>query len=364
VEPLTLHQFHESSGATFAEIGEFEVVTDYGDPIAEHRALHESAGIIDLSFRSRICLTGADRLRFLHGQVTNDVKRLSPGSGCYAALITAKGRMESDLNIYCLQDDLLLDFEPGLSQRVSARLEKYVIADDVQIVDVAPHYGLMSVQGPSSKEIVESLALTPDIPAAPFSFTKTRDDSGGDIYLINQPRFGTIGFDIFAPLSALPTVAGKLRAAAKSGGAVLCGWLALEMARIESGTPRFGVDMDETNLPLEAGIEARAISFNKGCYIGQEVISRIKTYSEVSKALRGLQLRDKSKPLPKKGDKLFYEEKEAGYITNAISSPWLGNKIALGYVRKEMNQIGTVLTVQIGAERIAAEIVELPFKKS
>src|SRR5438309_10138510 len=130
MEPLVLSEFHHSLNAQFTELRGVQVVAGYGDPRAEHAALLESAGLLDFSFRSRLCLTGADRARFLHGQVTNDVKALRPGQGCYAALVTAKGRMQSDLNIYCLAAELLLDFEPGLSQTVSQRLEKYIIADD------------------------------------------------------------------------------------------------------------------------------------------------------------------------------------------------------------------------------------------
>src|SRR5205809_4959209 len=144
MEQLGLHEFHHGLGARFTTVNGAEVIADYGDALTEHSAVRQSAGVFDLSFRSRICLTGADRLRFLHGQVTNDVNRLRPGEGCYAALITAKGKMESDLNIHCLQDEVLLDFEPGLTETVSQRLDKYIIADDVQVVDVAPHYGLLS----------------------------------------------------------------------------------------------------------------------------------------------------------------------------------------------------------------------------
>src|ERR1035437_7630544 len=122
---LMLHEFHQSLGARFAELNGAQIVNDYGDWLAEHAALRETAGVIDLSFRSRICLVGADRARFLHGQVTNDVKKLRVGEGCYAAITTAKGKMESDLNIFALADALLLDFEPGLMEKISQRLEKF-----------------------------------------------------------------------------------------------------------------------------------------------------------------------------------------------------------------------------------------------
>ena len=148
---LSLHEFHHGLGARFAELDGAEIVADYGDWLAEHKSLCEAAGIIDLSFRSRLCLVGADRARFLHGQVTNDVKKLCAGEGCYAAITTAKGKMESDLNIFALADELFLDFEPGLTEKISQRLEKFIVADDVQIVDVLPHYGLLSVHGPKAE---------------------------------------------------------------------------------------------------------------------------------------------------------------------------------------------------------------------
>src|SRR5436190_22108321 len=133
---LALHEFHASLGAKFANINGMETVDHYADSsgLAEHSALRAAAGVLDLSFRGRLCLTGSDRLRFLNGQVTNNVKDLAVGEGCYAALVTAKGKFQSDLNIYILPNEILLDFEPGFSQAIIQRLEKYIIADDVQIV--------------------------------------------------------------------------------------------------------------------------------------------------------------------------------------------------------------------------------------
>jgi folate-binding protein YgfZ len=289
------------------------------------------------------------------------MKALRVGEGCYAALITAKGKMQSDLNIYCLQDELLLDFEPRLTASVSERLEKYVIADDVQIVDVAPHYGLLSVQGPKAEATIRASKLGDELPNKPFSFVKAMDGTTGEIYLTNQPRLGTSGFDLFIPVASVAIMREKLTEAAKSVGARACGLEAFEIARIEAGIPRFGADMDETTNPLEAGLEARAISFNKGCYIGQEVISRIQTYSEVAKKLRGLRLDDALKTLPAKGDKLFHDNKEAGYVTSATMSPKLNGNIALGYVKREMNQPGTQLILRTAAGESRARIVELPF---
>jgi folate-binding protein YgfZ len=178
---------------------------------------------------------------------------------------------------------------------------------------------------------------------------------------MNLTRTGTIGFDLFVPVAALGAVLDKLIAAAKEQGGRAVGWSALETSRIEAAIPRFGADMDETNLAPEA-IEKQAISYSKGCYIGQEVISRIRTYGEVAKALRGLQLDGHLKILPTRGDKLFHAGKEVGYITSAVSSTKLKGNFALGYVRKEANQIGTELTLHTAEGESPIRIVELPFK--
>ncbi len=420
--PLLLHEFHHRLGARFGNGNGAEVVNDYGDWLAEHAALRENAGVLDLSFRGRICLVGKDRARFLHGQVTNDVKKLPVGSGCYAALVTARGKMVSDLNIFCLPDELLLDFEPGLTGKVSQRLEKFIVADDVQIVDAAPHYGLLSVQGPKAEAVIRALWLfgwgerqsgrnqakadprepraqaNPDgssvasprqFPAKPFNSVKISDATLGEIYLMNHARLfcklerrpparldsnhensqhagpeadaPSLGFDLFIPNSSLGAVADKLIAAARQIGGCAAGWQAFETARIEAGIPRFGADMDETNLPLECGIENRAVSYNKGCYIGQEVINRVHSFGHVTRELRGLRLAGDLQSLPQRGDKLFHDGREIGYITSTVKSPALNANIALGYVRREANQIGTELVLRTAAGESPVKIVELPF---
>jgi len=393
---LPLHEFHHHLGARFAGLNDTEIVNDYGDWLAEHAALRQSAGVLDLSFRSRLCLVGNDRVRFLHGQVTNDVKKLRVGEGCYAAITTNKGKMESDLNIFCLADELLLDFEPGLTEKISQRLEKFIVADDVQIVDVAPHYGLLSVQGPRAEEVIGALGWG-EHPREPFSSIKISDAALGETYLVSHSRLNLFsrpatrgkgqgegqnrttspqpspplrggkgekipaGFDLFIPNQSLGAMADKLVAVAKQIGGRACGWQAFETARIEAGIPRFGMDMDETNLPLECGIENRAVSYNKGCYIGQEVINRIHTVGHVNKEVRGLRFDDNLQSLPQKGDKLFRDGKEIGYLTSAVKSPVLDRNIALGYVRREANQIGIELTLRTTTGESFAKIVELPF---
>jgi folate-binding protein YgfZ len=368
MNPLSLHEFHQHLDARFSGLNDAEMVLDYGAPLAEYAALHESAGVMDLGFRSRVCLTGADRARYLHGQVTNEVKKLQAGQGTYAALTTSKGKMESDLNIFCLEEELLLDFEPGLTKKISARLEKFIVADDVQLIDVAQHYGLLSVQGPKSADLIQALDLPAGgagaLPLKPLDSVKISHPTLGEIYLANHPRLGWSGlpgFDLFVPNAALVAVADKASAAARGLGGRTVGWTAWETVRIESGTPRFGADMDETNLPLECGIESRAIAYDKGCYIGQEVINRIHSIGHVNRGLQGLRLGEELTSLPARGERLFDSGKDVGYITSAVNSPKFG-KIALGYVRREAAYAGNELRLKTASGESPVTVVELPFK--
>lgn len=362
MERLHLHEFHESVGARWTALNGREIVQDYGDWRREHAALNHSAGFLDLSFRSRVCLTGSDRVRYLHGQVTNNIKKLRLGEGCYAALVTAKGRMQSDLNVYCLSEELLLDFEPGLSGSVRERLESYIVADDVQVIEVAAEYGLLSAQGPQASEVMKRLGIFGELPTEPFQFTKTVDSTLGEIYLARHARLGIDGFDVFVPTHGLGAVADKMITGCKAIGGGPCGWQAIETCRIEAGIPRFGADMDETNLPQECGIEARAVSYDKGCYIGQEVLNRVHTMGHVNRALRGLVLDDNQPELPGKGDKIFHQGKEVGFVTSAVRSPRWNKNLALGYVRKEAYQDGTVLVCKSQAGESAAIVTDLPFR--
>lgn len=358
---LTLHEWHRQLGATFSTVNGCEVVAAYGDPIAEHKALRQSVAVFDLSFRGRLCVLGADRERFLNGQVTNDVKALRQGEGCYAALVSAKGRLDSDLFVFRLAEECLLDFEPGYAAAVAQRLDRYIIADDVRVADASPNYGLLSVQGPQAAEAVNRFAPDIALPDKPLAFTAATDSALGELYLMNQPRVGLPGFDLFVPTVTLEVAAERLTAAAKALGGRAAGWQALEWARVEAGVPRFGADMDESNLPPEAGLEARAISYRKGCYIGQEVIARIRTYGQVAKTLRGLRLADDLSPLPAKGDPLSRDGQEVGFVTSAIHSPALNANLALGYVRRGFNDVGNRLTLRTAVGESQATIVPLPF---
>lgn len=359
---LSLQPIHEKHGAQFLAVNDSPVVEHYGDPLGEYTALRRTAALLDLSSRGRLCLLGADRRSFLNGQVTNDVAGLSEGDGCYAALVNAKGRIQSDLNAYCLRDEILLDLEPGYGSHVSARLNQYIIADDVQVVDVATQYGLLDLEGPQAANALLTIFPADVLPTTPYRIVHHHDPECGDLYITCHLRTGLPGFDCLVPNAALTTFWARLENAVHQVGGQACGWQAIEWLRIESGIPRFGQDMDETNLAPETGIADRAINYRKGCYIGQEVIARIRTYGQVTRALRGLQFDEELTILPARGDKLLSADREVGYLTSVIRSPALQHHIGLGYVRRECNQPGTRLTLHSTAPtNHPVTIVPLPF---
>ncbi len=361
--PLELHAQHASLGARFSGEQGMEIVGDYGDAMLEYRRLRDAVAVVDLSHRGRLCLTGNDRVRLLHGQVTNDVQSLALGQGCQAALVTAKGRFQCDLSIYALEDELLLDFEPGLTDGLVQRFDRYIVADDVQVINVAPHYALMSLQGPKVWDLLTQLNGVAPVKAITPTFVKWVHPEWGDVYLMNRDRCGEWGIDIYIPIAAQDVAWETLRQAAETLGGGVSGLTALNWRRIEAGIPRFGMDLDESNLPPEAGSDyvQRAIHYGKGCYIGQEIIARIRTYGQVTKSLRGMFLEGDIDKLPVRGQKIVLDGKERGYITSAIYSPTLKRPIALGFVRKECHTVGTRLKLAETLADTTLEIVSLPF---
>jgi aminomethyltransferase len=335
----------ESRGGRLDPSGSARIL-DFGNPEREYHALTGSAALLDLNVRGRACLLGPDRKSFLHGQVTNHIKQLEPGEGCQAALVTAKGKVEADLNVYCLEEELLLDFEPNLTGKVIARLEKYIIADDVQVVDVSPHFGLISAQGPLASQVLARAGLQL-APGGARAIQKIQHPGGFEIYAAHLARFGSDGWDFFYPVEQEMAFAEQLEKAVGALGGSWAGEAPARLARVESGIPQFGADFDESNLAPETGLEIEAIHYNKGCYIGQEVIARIRTYGQVAKALRVLRFEGIA-AAPKPRQKLLRNGKEAGYVTSAVFSPRFQAIIGLGYARKEANKPGDILELDGG----------------
>jgi tRNA-modifying protein YgfZ len=316
--------------------------------------VRSGAGLVDRSYAGRLLITGADRRSYLQGLLTNDIEALTPGTGCYAALLTAQGRMIADMRVEELGDAILLDVPVGLAADIGAHLDRFVFSEDVQVQDVTAERAEVGLYGPASAAIV-SRVLQParDLEDQPVFANTTGTFEGSAVLIVRSDEAGVLGYDvILAAERAVP-----LSRALEAAGAAPVDPPSAETVRIEAGRPRFGVDMDTDTIPLEAGIEDRAISRSKGCYVGQEVIVRVldRGHGRVARRLVGLSF---TADVPAAGSKLFAGEREVGRVTSAAYSPALGHAIALGYVQRDFTSPGTIVTLESGAN---ATVTALPF---
>lgn len=316
----------------------------------EDRALRTGAGLVDLSAREVVRLTGPDRVSFLQGMVTQDVDGLPAGAVADAALLTAKGAMVADARVVKRTDDLLLLVEPGYGSVVQGALQRYLISEEAEVSEASAAFGQLAVVGPQAEtRVARVLGLGAPAGAALRPF----EVSGTTGWALPQGLL-LPGVDLLVPVDALGTVFDRLAEA----GATPVGFAALEVLRIERGTPRFGADMDEKTIPLEANLQ-RAIHYQKGCYIGQEVIARATFRGHVNRQLVGLRFGGDSTALPAPRTELFLGERRVGWVTSAVRSPRLGS-IGLGYAHRDVAQPGTELTLAGGATKVTVEALPFP----
>ena len=302
----------------------------------DYRALHEHAGFLERADLGRLWLRGGDRRSYLHGILTNDIEALAPGEGRYAAVLTAQGRMITDMDVYELGSEVLITLPRSLAAALRDRLDQYIFTEDVQVEDASEATVQFGVYGPAAKAVMDRLDLAP--PA---------------VVLAGRP-FGVDGFEVVA----LRGQRDELERALVESGALPVEPATADMARIEAGIPRFLVDMTTDTIPLEAGIEHRAISMTKGCYPGQEVIVRVlhRGGGRVAKKLVGI-LFGTGAEAPAAGMKVHAGEREIGAITSSAMSERLQRPIALGYVHRDFVTLGTPVTVG----GVAAEVAAVPF---
>ena len=331
-------------------------------------AARRGSAVLERAGRGRIAVAGSDRRGFLHAMLTNDVAGLQPASGCYAAFLTPQGRMIADMRVLELGDLVLLDLPAAVTPDVLKRLDGFVFSEDVRLGDLTGAFGCLSVVGPDAARAVRA-ALTaggadpssvPPIEALDGwpEFRNARLAFRGEMTLLVASReFGLPGFDLLIERPHVPALADALTGV----GAETLGVGASEALRIEAGRPLFGQDMDSDTIPLEAGIETRAISFTKGCYPGQEVVIRIvhRGHGRVARRLVGLVVDGDTVPTP--GDSVRAGDHDAGRVTSAAWSPLMGAPIALAYLPRSHAEPGTEVTVDHGDRRLAARVVATPF---
>ena len=319
----------------------------------QYRAVRENAGIFNRSKRGKVRAEGADCLRFLHGMVTNTVESLADNEGNYAAVTSARGQTLLDIWVHRLQDCIYQDCiymetEPGLVTKLIETLDRYLIADDVALSDESDTWAILGVQGPTSVELIGRVVgrVPTDLPEH-HTVVRAFDDI--PIWVTTRSYTGEPGCD----LRIAQDRADSLRRALVTAGGTPIGWQVGEILRVEAGIPRYGAEIDESVVPLEAGLN-RAVNFDKGCYIGQEVIAKMHFRGRPRRYLTGLLL---SGNTPVSGN-IIVNDKTVGRITTCVKSPCLNRVIALAIIRRGYHEAGQRVLLDDGSE---AEVVNLPF---
>jgi folate-binding protein YgfZ len=321
-----------------------------------YTAARHHAAFLDRSERGRLVVSGKDRGSYLHGLLTNDIAVLKAGEGTYAAYLTPQGRMISDMWVYELGDAMLLALSRQALPGVLARLDQFVFTEDVQLGDVTATFAAVAVLGPEAAGVVSQAAAVEEreLSALPEHGNLRTHVAGHAAIVTRITDLGVPGFEVYVEEPAK----GALFAGLRSAGAVEADAATAEALRIEAGVPVFHRDMDEDTIPLEAGIESRAISMTKGCYVGQEVIVRVlhRGHGRVARRLVGLAIDGDTAPAP--GSAVVSGGKSIGQVTSAAISPALNHPVALAYVQRDFVEPGTRLEINgVGP----AEVRALPF---
>ncbi len=294
-----------------------------------YQALREHAAWIDLAPRGRIFATGEDRARLLHAMTTNHVQQLQPGQGLYAFFLNAQGRILGDVNVLCLQDRFLLDTEPEVRRKLYEHLDRYIIADDVTLEDASDLLTAVSLEGPASAEVLEAIG-------APRPASECGVAEWDGVIVANLNTTGSPGCFLIAPLERRAELISQLEAA----GAVAATPDEARVVRIENARPRYGEEITERFLVQETQ-QMHAVHFSKGCYLGQEIVERVRSRAHIHRMLMPLEIEGADVPQP--GVKLQFEGQDRGDLVSAAWSPALGKVVGMAYLRVEQARPGVEL---------------------
>jgi glycine cleavage system T protein len=343
---------HQAQGARFIEEAGWQIPADFGAPASEHLACRKSAIVMDLSHRGKIRISGADAVKFLHSMLSNQVEGLNPGEGTYTTFLTRQGKFIADLNLYRREDDFAADLAPGMAAVFAEAIDMYIIMDQVEVEDLTESKCALGLFGPESGNILARAGF--EIPALPEHGHIILDS----VSFARALWTGEDGYLITAPTDRTESLWKSLAGA----GATPAGLTAFETLSLEAGIPLFGKDMDANINPMQAGLETRAIDFGKGCYVGQEVISKIKYLGQVNRGLVGIRLEGETVPEP--GSMVECGGDDAGTLTRSAFGPAVGAVIAFGFLHRKAMAAGTAVTVRTSGPEIAGEVVDLPFYRS
>jgi folate-binding protein YgfZ len=312
-------------------------------------------GLMDRSMLGKVTVTGRDRVAFLQGMLSNDVKALQPGQGCPAAFLDAVGKVVSFLTVYVLEDRVLLELPAGSTEKFLQAIDKFLISEKAYFEAADDAYAILSVQGPKAGETLARVAGT-KVELGGYSHAEMLI-AGAPVRVARRSDAVTPGFHCWTPAEHALILSKALLEA----GAVSVGAATAEVLRVEAGIPVYGVDVDEGVILPETRLDA-FWSYTKGCYIGQETVARVKYRGHINRGLSGLVL--EGERVPSHGDPIVAVDTEVGRVTSAVLSLALGKPVALGYVRREHFEPGSALSVRIGDSLVSARVAELPFVKS
>jgi tRNA-modifying protein YgfZ len=326
---------------------------------AAYDAARHHAGAFSRVDLGRLVVSGRDRASYLQGLLTNDVQALGPGRGCYAAYLTAQGRMITDLHVYELGDVMLLTLPLEAKDSVLSKLDQFIFSEDVQLGDVTGVFSSRTIVGPEAASLVGRVLEGADaatLTALPEHGSLRAGFKNQPVIVLSATDVGEPGFELLIDVAAASSLADALR----SAGAVDLEPEIVEILRVEAGVPKFHRDMDEETIPLEAGIESRAISQTKGCYVGQEVIIRVlhRGHGRVARRLVGLVL--DGDRVPASGAPAVVDGRDVGRVTSAVLSPALARPIALAYLHRDLTEPGAGVTI----DGSSAVVTALPFVKA
>ncbi len=349
----SLTDLHKRNRAVFVEQDGWLLPDHFGDPAGEYRSVVKSTGLFDLANHAMLQFSGDDRLSYLQGMLSNDLKPLNMFDGQQATILTQQGKVVADVRVLCSLNSFYLDFWAPLKEKILTHLQRYLVADDVEIHDPNEQWKMLSLQGPSAVKLLGEVFTGGELPSRANQHGMVQFD-GAPICVVNADRSGVGGFDLIVQNERLETLAQRLTEL----GAAWVGARAQNILRIEAGIPRYGVDFSEDNLLLEVGLD-HSYSYTKGCYLGQEVVERIRSRGHVNRKLCGLLLEgnipaDASDPIIAGGN-------EVGKITSSVASFALSRPIALGYLNRRFWEPGSKLTVRHQNLEIEADVAALPF---
>lgn len=296
-----------------------------------YQALREHAAYIDLTGRGKIRVSGEDRARLLHAMCTNHVQNLQPGAGCYAFFLTAQGRIIADVNVYCMPDYLLLDTEPETRAAIMSHLDQFIIADDVSLADFTDTTSTLTIEGPAAEQILTSLGAVPA--HVPFSLVEW-----GHSQIAHWTYTGAPGYAIYVMVDEKPALLEKLAGA----GVPQADMATAEVVRLENGRPRYGTEITEANIPQETQ-QMGAVHLSKGCYLGQEIVERVRSRGHVNRVLASVEIDGNEPPAP--GAKIQSSGADVGEVVSAAYSPAKSKVVGFARLRAEAAADGAELAV-------------------